>query len=341
MSSPIRKYAQRVRGKIHGDINSRLIDLEAKYDKLGRELHEANSMHAISDSVITRKLNKMGNNGHLQISETETLTKIFSGLKMYIDPRDMAVAVHIALDGIWEQEITDAWLTVLQPSDTVLDIGANYGYFGLLSSQFTEKNKAKIIMFEANPHIIPYINKSLSINWFNLHAKVENLAVSDKPGKAQLSVLKNYIGSSSLQTIEQLDSYMHEKMQLEVQETIDVATITIDEYCKINKIDDVNLIKMDIEGYEEKAYSGMRNIVKKSKNITMFIEFTKEGYSAPEDFYYLMLSDFGNVYTISDNGSLVLQKNNSYENIIGNSSQWVMPVFSKNAKLGDLKKFTY
>lgn len=269
----------------------------------------------------------------IALSESVVLTKLFTDLKMYLNPSDMSVAAHIALDGIWEKEITRAWLAVLKRTDTVLDIGANFGYFSLLSGQFTDKKKARIVAFEANPKIIPYIEKSVSINWLNEQTTIENLAVSDSKGEVTLNVLEDYIGSSSLQSLSELDSYMHEKMRLKVRDQVKVASTTIDDYCRSHKINEVNLIKMDIEGHEEKAYSGMSKIIKSSKDITMFIEFTKDGYEHPEQFYNQMLSDFGHVYLIDEEGKLFKPKDNSYDSVIGNADDWVMPVFSKNKRL--------
>lgn len=328
MSLVPRKTAQKIKSKLLSEIvadinllNDRINDLQSRTDEINNSLLRINQ-HNSRNNVQT-----------LPISHDEVLTKIFTDLKIYLNPNDMAVAAHIALDGVWEREITKAWMSVIKPDYTVLDIGANFGYYGLLAGQFTSKKKANVILFEANKKLIPYINKSISINWFNEQVKVENLAVSDKNETVVLNVLKDYVGSSSLQTLEELDTYMHEKMQLVIEEKMKVQSITIDNYCSQEKIKAVNLIKMDIEGFEEKAYSGMRQIVKKSKDITLFIEFTKDSYENPRKFYDQMLGDFGNVYTINAEGELIKPKDAGYASVIGEADDWVMPVFSKNPDL--------
>lgn len=269
----------------------------------------------------------------IQIDDKTLLTKLFTDLKMYLNPNDISVAAHIALDGIWEKEITRAWLSVLGADDVVLDIGANFGYFGLLSGQFTNKKKAKIVLFEANPHIVPYVKKSASLNWLNEQTVIENLAVSNNNEEVTLTLLKDYAGSSSVQPFQHLDNYMHKKMQLEVEESIRVKGVTIDSYCNKNNIDKVNLIKMDIEGYEEKAYEGMRETIRRSPAVTMFIEFTKDSYENPEEFYQKMKEDFGSVYLINSNGNIIKPSKTGYADIIGASDDWVMPVFSKRSAL--------
>ncbi len=269
----------------------------------------------------------------LRTSDKEIVVKVFSGVKMVLDPKDISVTPHLALDGVWEHDITGAWLNVLKASNTVLDIGANFGYFGLLAAQQTHSSKSKTVFFEANPELIPYIDKSLSINNYLEYSSVENVAVSDKEGTLKLNTLKDYIGSSSVHSIEHLNEYVGKKIHLKPDKVVEVKATTIDLYCKKNDIKTVDLVKMDIEGYEDSAYKGMRETVKKSPNITLFIEFTKYSYNNPEMFYKQLLSDFGNVYTIRRDGSLLNQKKISYTDLSSKVDDWIMLVFSKKANL--------
>jgi FkbM family methyltransferase len=268
-----------------------------------------------------------------QISPEEVLVKTFSGAKIVLDPKDISVTPHLALDGVWEQDVTIAWLRALATTDTVLDIGANFGYYGLLAAQQTHAQKAKVVFFEANPKLIPYITKTLSVNNYYEHSNIENLAVAEKEGIVTLTVLKDYIGSSSLHSIKHLSAYVGEKIHLEASEIVKVPATTIDDYCKQHKIPMVDLIKMDIEGYEDKAYQGMRKTIKTSPRVTMFVEFTKDSYDDPRTFYKQLQEDFDTVYTIAPNGALVKPPATDYDNLIGKLDDWIMLVFTKNPRL--------
>jgi FkbM family methyltransferase len=276
--------------------------------------------------------NSISNIGFVRLSENEILTKIFTGAKFYLDPRDIGLVPHLLLDKEWERDITHAWLKTVQPGDTVFDIGANFGYFGVLAAQQSNRN-CKVVMFEANPNLISYLNKTVTVNAFLDQIKVENLAVSDKPGNVTLNILKDYIASSSVHDIDKLNSYNQNGAELSIAERVSVPAISIDEYCKNNGITAVNLIKMDIEGHEQVAYKGMKDTIKKSPAITMFIEFTKGGYDRPEAFYSQMLKDFGNVYTIDSSGNLLKPSETGYDSIVGTAKDWVMLVFSKQDNL--------
>ena len=312
--------------------------LSTKFNNIDKRLDSIENLLTnqimMSNGKSDKLMTALKNSGTVHIGENEIVTKIFSGLKLYLDTRDLSVAVHIALDGIWEENITVAWANCIGKNFTVLDIGANFGYFGLLAGQFTNKKKSKIVMFEANPAIIPFVNKSLSINWLNEQCVIENFAVSDKEGIAVLSVLDNYIGSSSVESVEHLEKYLGSKMQIKGKREVEVPSISIDSYCDTANIRTVDLIKMDIEGHEEKAYKGMRGTIKRSPNVTMFIEFTKESYDNPERFYQQMLKYFGYLYLIDKNGGLYVPKSCTYQDVIINGGDdWVMPVFSKNKNL--------
>lgn len=286
-------------------------------------------------SQVSELVEKARNSGIMYINEAEIVTKIFTGLKVYLDPRDLSVTPHLALDGIYEGNISNAWLSLLKDNAVVLDIGANYGYFGLLAAQRTQPKESKVVLFEANPSLIPYIKKSLGVNWLNQQSTVECCAVGAKSGTAKLTILKDYVGSASLHTAKHIDEYMHDKMYVEAEQSIKVDVVSIDEYCSKHNIASVDLIKMDIEGFEEEAYKGMKKTVAASKNITMFIEFTKQSYNDPEGFYKELLNDFGNVYVIDAQGKLHKPEANDYQAVVGQYDDWVMPVFSKLKNLDD------
>jgi FkbM family methyltransferase len=269
--------------------------------------------------------------GVLQTSGREVATKIFNDFIMYLDPRDIAITPHIVLEGIWEKWVTLAWLSILQKQDAIVfDIGANNGYYGMLAAKELDNKKGKVVLFEPNPNLLPYIHKTLSVNWLNENTIVEPLAVSDSNGTAQLNVLKDYTGSSSMHSLEYLDSYLSHKMQVEAEEVVEVRTVTIDSYCKSHNIDHVDIAIIDIEGYEEKAYQGMGKTIAASPDMIFFIEFTKNGYEHPKRFYDQMTKDFGNVYTLNTEGDFISPKDTSYESVLGSVEEYIMLVFSKH-----------
>jgi FkbM family methyltransferase len=344
MTNIIKSSIQKTRDRFLIQIQEGIDRLSQRLDSLDKVQEEvqnvrqaqlqANHYQLATYNVLAEKLL---NSGTVYISPSEIVSKMFTGQKIYLDPRDISVAPHLALDAIWEADITTAWLSIVRPEDIIIDIGANFGYYGVIASQQTDKKIGKVIYFEANPNLIPYIKKTLSVNWINEQSVVENLAVSDKEGTAELSIIKDYIGSSSLLSAEYMDEYMHGKMNIEAESIVSVQAVSLDSYCERIGINQVNLIKMDIEGFEDKAYDGMRKIVKASPDLTLFIEFTKDGYAQPKKFYELLLKDFGNVYVIGKDGKITKPEDTSYRHVVGYAEDWVMPIFSKRRDLASKK----
>lgn len=320
-----KKVLKKTRDTFLASVNDQLQSLNRRMEDLARNQLKI-------DAMIREVHNRVLHSGMVRISETEVMTKIFSGAKFYLDPHDLSIVPHLILDGEWEHNITQAWLQTVRKGDVVIDIGANFGYYGVLAAQQANRD-AKVIFFEANPNLIPYITKTVAVNSLDDCSVIENLAITNKKGKVVLNILKDYIASSSIHSEKEINKYMHGKFEAKIDTSVTVEGVPLDVYCQQHDIQEVNLIKMDIEGFEDKAYAGMRKIVSASPNITMFIEFTRESYENPEAFYNQMLKDFGSVYVISPAGEIIKPKDDSYAGVIANSNEWVMPIFSKSPKL--------
>lgn len=303
-------------------IEAGIVDLKMRTDRL-EQLQEG----------IQTSLTRIKNSGVVYLSSKEVMVKIFSGAKMFLDTTDRGLVPHLMMDGEWEHDVTHAWLSVLKPGDTVLDIGANFGYFSVLAAQQTNRD-CKIVLFEANPNLIPFLDRTMKVNSFDNISAIENLAVSNKKDKIKLNVLRDFIASSSVLDLEAINkSSTHQKY--EVEQVFEVDAVTVDAYCRENKIATVDMIKMDIEGYEDIAYEGMRKTIQKSPRATLFIEFTKSSYSDAKKFYNMLLNDFGHVYVINQDGTLSKQQNVDFEQVVKKDADWTMPIFSKRSDLVD------
>ncbi len=324
----------KVKRRLITDLDNKVNTVNDKIDRLTDHLEKSQqeNKHLLEAALNEQRLFHSMDGGILRISDTEVATRIFNGYIMYLDPRDISISVNILLQGIWERWVTLAWLSIignLKPDAVVLDIGANNGYFGLLAARALDIKKANVILFEPNPHLLYYIRKTLSVNWVNENTTVVPVGVSDKKGTAKLNILKDYVGSSSMHSIKQQDVHLSHKMKIDTEEIVEVQTVRIDDYCQEHGIKMVDLAIMDIEGYEEKAYAGMRKVVAKSPDMILFIEFTKDGYDNPEALYNQMKKDFGHIYTIDTEGNLKVPPDNSYKVVASAVEDYIMLVFSK------------
>lgn len=274
-------------------------------------------------------LNMLKNSTTVKTANFEALTRIYTGQKIYVDTRDISVAPHLMMDGTWEPEITKIFREHINKNDVVIDIGANFGYFGIIAGADIGSN-GKVIFIEANSQLIPYITKSVSVNGLNGRAKVLNIALAEKESIMELQILEDYLGSSSLHNLDEL-AKSNPDLKLKLHNKQNIRATTLDIICKENGVGNINVIKLDIEGYEEAVYPGMRKLIKKSPDLRLFIEFTISGYKNPKKFFGDLQDDFEQIYAIAhEDGELI--KVSSYQEVKTLShGDWIMLFCTKIA----------
>ena len=278
-------------------------------------------------------IHKIKNGMSVKTGENEALTRIYTGQKMFVDTRDLSLAPHILLDGEWEPNISKILDRLIRPGCIMIDIGASFGYFSIIAGrQMNRKKNPHIYLIEANPVFIPYLRKSLSINGLLELATISNIGLSDRSETITLNVLEDIWASSSAHDEVQLRRRI--PFEFKVSNRISLKAITLDEYAEKNGIREVDVIKMDIEGYEEKAYRGMTGIIENSPELIMLLEFNELAYDNPEGFFKQIKQDFKCVYGV-DNDLPHLQLLKEYQDIAAmNDRDWIMLVLSKKPLRG-------
>ena len=167
---------------------------------------------------------------------------------------------------------------------TVIDVGANKGQFSsYIRSVFPQ---ACLYCFEPLPG--PY--KELQ-QWASLQKNVKlfNLALGDAEGTAKMFHHVEHSTSSSLLSSTELSEALYPFTQR--QETIVVPLATLD-----GALDRVNefllpeiLIKLDVQGYEERVIDGGRRIFSEAKACIVEV-CLDELYSGQADFKRLVLT---------------------------------------------------
>jgi FkbM family methyltransferase len=165
-----------------------------------------------------------------------------------------------SINGCWlgtyefdKQIIFQKYIT---PGMVIYDVGANVGYYSLLSSILTGAN-GKVFSFEPVPRNIYFLKKHIALN------KLDNVTVIDKAVSDKITKLKFSLSSNP--------SMGH----ISDDGEIEVETINLDEFNRQgNLLPD--LIKMDIEGAEYYALSGAKELLKEKKPIIFLATHSKE-----------------------------------------------------------------
>lgn len=175
--------------------------------------------------------------------------------KIYVMVDDLDVGLQIMRGNGYEPHVTQTLINTLKTGDVFLDIGANIGYFTLLAASIVQTS-GKVISFEPNIQNLQLIYASILENNFE-NIRVYPFAVSDSQ---QIMKIKHFCSNGFLES----PTSDQKNIQL-------VQTVRIDELLQSEK--QINVIKMDIEGYEPPALRGMDNLIRKYRPV-IFTEFS-------------------------------------------------------------------
>lgn len=176
---------------------------------------------------------------------------------------------------IVERSYEEFMLQIAEESSVIFDVGANIGYYTV---QFSEISDGEIYAFEPMNYQHETLQKNLELNSLtNIHPVKKIVSNTNSLARIYFSGMENTAASSLVNKTDQYE---------------EIQCITLDDFCKDNDIEEIDLIKIDVEGYELKALKGLQNMLKSQKISHLFIEIVEKhlnnaGTSAKEICDYL------------------------------------------------------
>src|SRR5829696_798285 len=190
--------------------------------------------------------------------------------------------------------------------DIVIDIGANIGRYTIISSKRVG-TKGKVVAIEAHPGNFEILNRNIKLNQLTNIIPL-NYAAYSKETKIKLYVPDEESGYTIYHTL----------MERTGKKFVEVNANTLDYLLQLNEIrqEEVNWIKIDVEGAEFEVLKGATNVLSKSKDIALLIEL-----HGPPHVYRPKVEEFVNLYNFKiefeksyeENGSMhiIMQKSAS------------------------------
>ena len=163
--------------------------------------------------------------------------------------------------------------SLIREGDYVVDVGANVGAVTLNAAKLVG-DKGRVFSFEPDPVNFIRLQRNFSLNKFD-NIKLTSKALGDIEGKGFIRVVtERNLGGNRLSTT-----------------GTPIEIITLDDFIKREKINRVDLIKIDTEGYEMHVLKGAIQTLKTFKP-KLFIEIDdnnlkEQGASALELIKYL------------------------------------------------------
>jgi FkbM family methyltransferase len=183
-------------------------------------------------------------------------------LKTHNPKNDIGVSAYLHKNKIWEPFETSLIIKIINKKEYFVDVGANIGYYSLLSSKLL-KSGGMVYSFEPESKNIEIFKENIKENKVQNVVLFEN-ACSNNDAPIYLTLSKDNLGDHRVSKNKNLESK-------------NIAPIVLDDiYKKFNFIPD--LVKIDTQGYEFNILSGSQSLLSQSNTKTIFIiEFWPKG----------------------------------------------------------------
>lgn len=148
---------------------------------------------------------------------------------------------------LYEPETTRFLCKWLRRGDTFIDIGANLGYYTILASAVVGHSGA-CYAFEPNDNLAQWISDSVKINTAGRQVVLNNSAVAEQAGMVEFYLPCDPVRDPRASIV--AGSYSGPVAKLMVPST------TLDDYVVQRGIKSIRLIKIDVEGAEDRVLAG-------------------------------------------------------------------------------------
>jgi FkbM family methyltransferase len=169
------------------------------------------------------------------------------GHKMFVLRDDVGISKELAVYKTHEPLTTRVLRQVLKPSMCVVDVGGNIGYFLLIEARMVGPG-GLVIGIEPEPTNFQLLRRNVEVNGY-ANVLLLNSAIGERNGLGTLFISHK----SNWHSLSALPG--------ETTAQIPVEIATLDQVLDEQGVVHVDLVRMDIEGYEVRALDGMRQVM--------------------------------------------------------------------------------
>ena len=207
------------------------------------------------------------------LHDTDALCWALGRYRMVVDTADIGLSTYLMLDGYWEIWVTEVVAGLIRPGMSVVDCGANLGYYTLLAADRVGPNGC-VHAIEPNPALARRLRRSLTINGFADRTTLHEVALADRPLDVAFRIPAD----------EPKNGHIAELPADEAAGQADCIAVPALPLDTVIGNAAVDFVKVDVEGAEEALWRGMRGILARGRPLTVLLEFNLARYADPAGF---------------------------------------------------------
>ncbi len=201
------------------------------------------------------------NHIHTVFTHRQNITIKDTPLRIVIDPKNGGTDAELFLHHQRDVDVIAIMKERLHRGSTFVDIGANIGYETLYGAHLVG-DSGHVYAFEPIPHLVSQIKESIALNAFSNITVIEK-AAGNKDGYETIYLHDEDAGLTSITN----------KNGASHSVSIDVTMLDKE----LAHIKNVDVIKLDVEGYEYEALQGGKNTIA-TYTPTIIFEFSPHLY---------------------------------------------------------------
>jgi FkbM family methyltransferase len=169
------------------------------------------------------------------------------------------ISSSISFLGFYDWELSDFIKVIAKDSKLMIDVGANLGYYSLIF--LANSDKGYIEAYEPNRVIFLLLDNNIQNNNLEYRSRLHNVAVSNKSEKLLFDSISTQQGGWG---------------RISQDTGITVTAVSLDDEYYNNEEVVIDILKIDVEGYEYKVILGATKLLSSHRIKHIFFEINEE-----------------------------------------------------------------
>jgi FkbM family methyltransferase len=177
------------------------------------------------------------------------------GGRLLMPSDDISLMPELVVHGTYDVPFTAFVRRHIKPGDTVFDVGANVGLFTLLLA-YQVWEFGRVVAYEAHPRMIGFLRDNVAMNWLTDRVEIVPKAAAASSGHVEFLAPRRLAMTGSIRPVEHL---LTTADRIDTIDRVEVETEPLD--AQLGRFERIDLVKIDVEGAEERVLAGMEGLL--------------------------------------------------------------------------------